>query len=79
MVRAIVGLANEFDLITTAEGVEDEPTLCRLRELGVHRAQGYHVGRPNRSVDPPDQRTNPRAGSKLHQESWCSRLLPIPP
>ncbi|MCW2952064.1 MAG: domain S-box protein, partial [Conexibacter sp.] len=27
MVRAIVGLANEFDLITTAEGVEDEPTL----------------------------------------------------
>jgi PAS domain S-box-containing protein len=47
VVRAIVGLASEFDnQTTTAEGVEDHATLQRLRELGVHRAQGYLLGRP---------------------------------
>jgi len=46
MVRGIVSLAREFDLITTAEGVEDEATLAALRELGVDRAQGYLLGRP---------------------------------
>jgi EAL domain-containing protein (putative c-di-GMP-specific phosphodiesterase class I) len=46
VVRGIVGLAGEFDQTTTAEGVEDHATLQRLRELGVHRAQGYLLGRP---------------------------------
>jgi PAS domain S-box-containing protein len=46
VVRGIVGLAAEFDQTTTAEGVEDHATLTRLRELGVHRAQGYLLGRP---------------------------------
>jgi PAS domain S-box-containing protein len=46
MVRGIVGLAREFDLTTTAEGVEDEQTCALLGELGVDRAQGYFFGRP---------------------------------
>lgn len=46
MIRGIVGLAREFGLITTAEGVEDEATVVLLRELGVDRAQGYYFGRP---------------------------------
>jgi PAS domain S-box-containing protein len=46
MIRGIVGLATEFGLTTTAEGVEDEETLVLLRELGVDRAQGYLFGRP---------------------------------
>ena len=29
-----------------AEGVEDAPTLERLRELGCDIAQGYHFSRP---------------------------------
>jgi PAS domain S-box-containing protein len=46
MVRGILGLAREFGLTTTAEGVEDEETRVTLRELGVDRAQGYLFARP---------------------------------
>jgi PAS domain S-box-containing protein len=46
VVRSIVSLAREFGLTTVAEGIEDEPTLHRLRELGVDHGQGYFLGRP---------------------------------
>lgn len=46
VVRGIVGMAREFDQTTIAEGIEDEATLVRLRELGVHLGQGYLFGRP---------------------------------
>jgi PAS domain S-box-containing protein len=50
MVRGIVGLAREFDITTTAEGVEDEATRVLMRDLGVDCAQGYLFGRPQRLV-----------------------------
>ena len=46
VIAAVVALARAFDLLTIAEGVEDEETLTVLRELGVDQAQGYHLGRP---------------------------------
>ena len=46
LVRGIVGIAREFEQTTIAEGIEDEATLVRLRELGVHLGQGYLFGRP---------------------------------
>lgn len=46
VVKAVVGLAEEFGQTTVAEGVEDAETLERLAELGVQQAQGYHLGRP---------------------------------
>jgi EAL domain-containing protein (putative c-di-GMP-specific phosphodiesterase class I) len=46
VVRAIVGVAKQFEIKTIAEGVEDEATLNKLRRMGVDYAQGYHVGRP---------------------------------
>ena len=46
VIAAVVALARAFDLLTIAEGVEDEDTLSVLRELGVDQAQGYHLGRP---------------------------------
>ena len=46
VVRGIVALAREFDQVTIAEGVEDEATLLKLRELGVDQAQGYLFARP---------------------------------
>ena len=46
VVRAIVGIAREFGLCTTAEGVEDAETRARLVELGVDQLQGYLIGRP---------------------------------
>ena len=67
LVRAIVGVAREFELTTTAEGVEDEAALTTLRRLGVDRAQGYLFARPAplspaRSTDPsssPRRRPSP--------------------
>ncbi len=46
IVRMIVGIAREFGLRTTAEGVEDDQTRTRLIELGVDQLQGYLIGRP---------------------------------
>ena len=46
VVRAIVAIAGEFALLTTAEGVEDVETRNRLVELGVDQLQGFLVGRP---------------------------------
>ncbi len=49
-VRAIVGIAAEFGLLTTAEGIEDTGTRNRLVELGVDQLQGYLIGRPAPAV-----------------------------
>jgi PAS domain S-box-containing protein len=46
VVRAIVGVARQFEIKTIAEGVEDEATLNKLRRMGVDYAQGHHIGRP---------------------------------
>ncbi len=46
VVAAIVSLARGFGQQTVAEGVEDEPTLELLREMGVDYAQGYAIARP---------------------------------
>lgn len=46
VVKLIIGIAKEFGLTTTAEGVEDADSLELLREYGADRAQGYLIGRP---------------------------------
>jgi len=46
VVRAIIGVAKQFEIKTIAEGVEDQTTLEELRRMGVDYAQGYHIGRP---------------------------------
>lgn len=46
VVKMIVGIAREFGLLTTAEGVEDDATRTRLVKLGVNQLQGYLIGRP---------------------------------
>ena len=46
IVRAIVDVARGMDIITVAEFVASEATLRAVSRLGVHGAQGYHVGRP---------------------------------
>jgi EAL domain-containing protein (putative c-di-GMP-specific phosphodiesterase class I) len=47
LVKAIVGLAKDFDYETIAEGVEDAQTLTLLGDYGVDFAQGFHLGRPS--------------------------------
>jgi PAS domain S-box-containing protein len=46
VVSSIVTLAKKFNLLTIAEGVEREEDLQVLRDLGVHYAQGFLLGRP---------------------------------
>ena len=46
VVKMIVGIAREFGLVTTAEGIEDAETRTRLVELGVDQLQGYLIGVP---------------------------------
>jgi EAL domain-containing protein (putative c-di-GMP-specific phosphodiesterase class I) len=45
IVRALVDLAHNFGLVAVAEGVEDTPTLTRLRELDCDLAQGYVISK----------------------------------
>lgn len=46
IVRTIIFVAQQYGLTTVAEGVESEPVLQKLGELGVDRAQGYLFGKP---------------------------------
>jgi PAS domain S-box-containing protein len=46
VVSSIISIAEQFELNTIAEGVEDAETLALLAELGAHYAQGYHLGIP---------------------------------
>ena len=46
LAAALIGFAHETGAELIAEGVETESELATLRELGVHKAQGYLLGRP---------------------------------
>ena len=46
IVRSVVELSHNLGLVVVAEGVEDEATLARLRELACDLAQGYVLARP---------------------------------
>src|SRR3954447_19088175 len=46
IVRAVTGLGGSLGIATTAEGVETEEQLERLRAEGCDEAQGFHLGRP---------------------------------
>jgi diguanylate cyclase (GGDEF)-like protein len=46
LVKAIVELAHEFNLIVVAEGVEQPEMIAQLQELGCDVAQGFHWSEP---------------------------------
>ncbi|WP_432493776.1 EAL domain-containing protein [Kineococcus auxinigenes] len=66
--RALVGFASEVGSTMVAEGVERAGELAALRELGVHCAQGYLLGRP---AAPPLRLARP--------EDTTTLLLPAQP
>ncbi|CAB4560802.1 unannotated protein [freshwater metagenome] len=51
VVNFSVGLGQQLGLVVVAEGIEDEPTLEELRELGVNTGQGYFISRPMPAVE----------------------------
>jgi diguanylate cyclase (GGDEF)-like protein/PAS domain S-box-containing protein len=46
LIRAMVGLASDLNMQTTAEGVETEEELLLVRNLGCSLVQGYIFGKP---------------------------------
>jgi EAL domain-containing protein (putative c-di-GMP-specific phosphodiesterase class I)/CHASE2 domain-containing sensor protein len=54
MVRSTINLAHELGLEVVAEGIEDEPTLDKLRGLGCDYAQGYLI---SKAIRPDELRT----------------------
>ncbi|WP_416355375.1 EAL domain-containing protein [Aureimonas phyllosphaerae] len=46
IVRAVVSMARELSIDTTAEGIEKEDQLASLQALGCGTAQGFLLGRP---------------------------------
>jgi diguanylate cyclase (GGDEF)-like protein len=62
IVSAIIELAGNLNIATTAEGIEDEATLNVLARKGCREGQGFYLGRPH----PPSvalQLLNELAGS----------------
>ena len=46
LIRAMVGLASDLQMQTTAEGVETQEELLLIRNLGCSLIQGYYFGKP---------------------------------
>ncbi len=46
IVRSVIDLARNLDLVVVAEGVESGEAMDRLRELGCDEVQGYFLSRP---------------------------------
>ena len=46
LIRAMVGLASDLKMQTTAEGVETQEELLLVRNLGCSLIQGYYFGKP---------------------------------
>ena len=57
---------------TIAEGVEDEATLVRLRDLGVHLGQGYLFGRPEPLAEHPATTPGARRRQRIQIRSALS-------
>lgn len=51
LVHSMIDLAHHLDLVAVAEGVEDEATLERVRDMGCDLAQGFLFGRPQPAAD----------------------------
>ncbi|MBL8993398.1 MAG: EAL domain-containing protein, partial [Spirochaetia bacterium] len=46
LVENIVDFSNKLGILTIAEFVHSQSVLEKVRELGVHFSQGYHIGEP---------------------------------
>ena len=46
MVRSTIEMAHELGLEVVAEGIEDEPTIDLLANMGCDYVQGYFIGKP---------------------------------
>jgi len=79
IVRSTIEMARELGFGVIAEGVADEPTLLRLRELGCAHVQGFLFGAATPTgerIDTLDARppeVAPRAVPGVSDRPWVSR------
>ena len=55
IINAIIALGDGLSIPITAEGIEDEETLERLKKMGPLKGQGYHYGVPETAVSVKDR------------------------
>jgi EAL domain-containing protein (putative c-di-GMP-specific phosphodiesterase class I) len=51
LASALVAFAADVGALVIAEGVEEAAELAELRDVGVHLAQGYYLGRPEPAAE----------------------------
>jgi diguanylate cyclase (GGDEF)-like protein len=51
IIRAVLDLARDLGMTTTAEGIETAEQLAALAAAGCTHAQGYHLGKPMKRTD----------------------------
>ncbi|MDE0590746.1 EAL domain-containing protein [Halocynthiibacter sp. C4] len=54
MTKALVSIAEHFEMFTVAESIENKEDLAFLQSIGVNCLQGYYFGAP--TINPPWQR-----------------------
>jgi len=75
LIQSAVDLGHNLGLNVVAEGVEDEATLQRLREMGCDLAQGYHIRRPARAEALDDWMLANISSAPTHQGDNRTRQL----
>lgn len=58
IIRAVIDIAESFNMTTVAEGVETAEQLATLRKLGCEEIQGYHFSRVKSAADMLDMINN---------------------
>jgi diguanylate cyclase (GGDEF)-like protein len=51
IIAAVIRLAKDLGMTTTAEGIETPEQLARLAAAGCNKAQGFHLGKPQRRAE----------------------------
>ncbi len=72
LIRALVQIADAIGLQTVAEYVETEAIAARVRQLGVHCAQGFHYGRPVPLAEVLQRWTVPAGADAAPEAMICS-------
>lgn len=78
VVEVMLTFSRENNVVVVAEGVEDEPTLQELREMGCRFAQGYHLARPalleDLTVPGPATGVTAPPSSPIDLDEWRSKI-----
>jgi len=64
IIESIIATATRIGATIVAEGIETEPQLTQVRQLGIEAVQGFYLGQPANPADP---------GFRHHVRRWTER------